>query len=69
LRVIGGFYLAQGFETLSNLVKQMPERRMLTKSIIKNNLIEPYAIILPKMEGIEERVQAYANKFTNSKAS
>lgn len=54
---IGDFELASDFETLSKLVKQMPERRMLTKSIIKNNLIEPYSIILPKLEGIENRVR------------
>ena len=36
---IGDFELASDFETLSKLVKQMPERRMLTKSIIKTILL------------------------------
>ncbi|MEC7182128.1 MAG: hypothetical protein VXW15_05410, partial [Bdellovibrionota bacterium] len=62
LRGLGDFELAQDFETLSNLVKQMPERRMLSKSIIKNNLIEPYSIILPKLEGIEDRIKNYGKQ-------
>ena len=62
LRGLGYFELAQDFETLSNLVKQMPERRMLSKSIIKNNLIEPYSIILPKLESIEDRIKNYGKQ-------
>ena len=52
LRSLGDFDLAHDFETLSNLVQQMPGKRLLSKSIIKNNLIEPYSIVLPKLMNI-----------------
>ena len=61
-RVIEETQLADKFETLSNLVKQMPERRMLTKSIIKNNLINPYSNLAPKIKDIENRLDELLKK-------
>ncbi len=66
LKGMGDDESAMYFGRLSNLVKLMPEREKLNKSIIKNNLIEPYKEILIKREEIELSIMEFGKKIEES---
>ena len=49
--------LAKVYNDLAKLVKQMPDRKRLTESVIKFSLIDPYKLILDKTEDIEVKLE------------
>ena len=53
LKGLGEDDLAQSYNKLATLVKLMPERSRLDDSIIKNNLILPFKIVLENTKDIE----------------
>ena len=65
LKGLGEDELAQSYSKLAGLVKLMPERSRLDESIIKNNLILPFKIVLENTKDIEKYL---LEKFEKNKA-